>query len=116
MSCNSFVDVYLSDVVRVTVSLMHVLPAPVGVVFGASYSSSDGLLRVDSQLSGSLHAYTKLVPGMVYFGNTFGEVFNGQIYYGQDEAASYAEDKASNTLMTGKIGVAVSDSTLLLKV
>ena len=114
---------------RLSVAMMHVLPAPVGVVASASQGSGAG--RADALLSGWLGGYQGLEPGMLYYTNTFGELTAAGVFCGQQGTSTgmgmgggvgggdfYVQDDASDsrTLMTGLVGVAVSETTLLLKV
>ena len=98
-----------------SVSVMHVLPAPLGLVNSASHQDGS-LLRVDALMSGWSDGHQQLVPGMLYYTNTFGELTSAGVFWGQEGADFYVNDEASASLMTALVGVAVSETTLLLKV
>lgn len=107
--------------------MMHVLPAPLGVVSSAS-RGAEGDLRVDALVSGWASGYQQLEIGRLYYTNTFGELTAADMFCGQQGTPTgaggggtgagdlYAQDPASSSLMTGLVGVAVSETTLLLKV
>lgn len=94
---------------------MHVLPAALGLVHAPSRSGSQGQ-EAEAQLSGWASGFQGLQPGMLYYANTFGEVISAGEFCGREGAGFYAQDQASASLMTARLGVAVSDSTLLLQV
>lgn len=98
-----------------SVSMMHVLPAPLGLVQTASHQEGE-LMKASALLSGWVDGYQQLVPGMLYYSNTFGELTSAGVFFGQEGEDFYVTDEASSTLMTALVGVAVSDTTLLLKV
>lgn len=94
-----------------SVSMMHVLPAPLGLAQTSSRQDTAVVL-----MSGWVDGYQQLVPGMLYYSNTFGELISAGVFYGQEGEDFYVTDEASSALMTALVGVAVSDTTLLLKV
>ena len=75
--------------------------------------------------AGTMKGLSGLQPGAAYFSNSLGELVGGDVWYGNG-AASMAEETSfsyyeydSNTLVdcsNSMIGVALSDSVLLLKV
>ncbi len=51
-----------------------------------------------------------LFVGMTYYTNTLGDILSGGAFFGRD-TAFYAEDSATNTIVTleGKVGVATAE-------
>ena len=101
---------------RLSVSTTHVLPPAFGVVHAASQKEKSGNFKTNTQLSGWIGGYTELTPGMLYYTNTFGELSSAGIYFGQQGTDHYVDDTASASLMTGLVGVAVSENTIMLMV
>ena len=95
---------------------MHVLPDPFGVLLSPSELQGDHQ-QADVLLSGLAGGYQDkaMTPGTLYYTNSFGELLSSQTFCGHEDTWFYAEDEATGTLATGLVGVAVSDSSLLLK-
>ena len=106
---------------------MHTLPTPLGLVYSpsSSYPDANGDYQSSVIMSGSMGGFLGLRTGAVYYCNTMGEVLGGDVWYGAGMASrgleasySYYEDEDSDTLVdctSSLVGIAVSDSTLLLK-
>lgn len=72
--------------------------------------------KVSVMMSGEISGFVDLVPGAVYYTNTFGEVVGGTEYFGQlstSTVSGYYEDSETQTLVSdAQIGVAVGKSKL----
>lgn len=96
--------------------MVNILPSPLGVVQSTSASSR----TTDVYLSGVIDGFKGLIPGGLYFTNAYGEIVGGNVFAGDmgyTGGAYYYEDAATNSLILSDayIGVAISESQILLK-
>jgi hypothetical protein len=118
----------LSDLLFICrLNVLHMLSAPVGLIAAPSQSSpnSNGDYTAHVMLTGTMTGLSYLQTGAVYYSNTLGELLGGEVWLGKgagspsvESVFSYYEDEASGTLVDCRdslVGVAVSDSILLLK-
>lgn len=96
------------------------LPSPFGVAITAN-SGSNTESQVLFSGSYTIPGKNNLIPGAVYFTNTFGELLGGDIMYGSEYTTYsdkyYYEDSATGTLVdasNSRIGIATSSDTISL--
>lgn len=102
------------------------LSSPVGLVAVSSTSpDQNGDYTSEVLFTGTMTGLSNLKTGAVYYCNTLGELLGGDVWLGRgggshstETSWAYYEDTASDTLVgcsDSLVGVAVSDSVLLLK-
>jgi hypothetical protein len=97
---------------------MEILPTPLGL----AVSSGSMGKNVDVTIFGTAEGLdSELQTGMVYYGNTVGDLISGA-YYGRDKTTTstsayyYLYDAATDTILTSssRIGVATSTDALMI--
>jgi len=101
-------------------SVMEILPSPVGLAVSSGSVGSN----VDVAIMGTAQDLESLQTGVVYYGNTAGDLISGSSYYGRDKTTTsttahyYLYDASTDTILTSssRVGVATSTDKLLIKV
>ena len=97
------------------------LPSPFAVTLTTNYGT-DTPSQVLYSGSYSIPGRNDLIPGAVYYTNTFGEIIGGDVLYGSEYTIHsnkfYYEDSKTSTLIdtsNSRVGIAISPTTISIK-